>query len=341
MITEFGKFLRIIRINSGDSARDMAAKLNMSPSYLSTIENGKRNIPPEMESLLIRAYDLSERDIEKLRKAIAASSESVRIDLSDLEERKRHMIFEISKGDLDDDTIDQLCKIINDKKGERKMFGKKNHTVGPRSVHDDVIIQISESEEITKKTKITVPTQYKAIAFIDNRPAFRIDPCIEKDFVKSYGKEYLGAQLKIAFISSRTLAQSAWGFGNIQVNNERLKEAYRIGANGKFSVEITDYVKTIQVFPRESLISLELIREKTISTMKTVGVPIVAEYFSNTSVSVFEMSSLISDFREKFMTALQNEKIFADMGIRISDLTVDGFHVNEDDLKVIRDRINS
>ena len=95
------------------------------------------------------------------------------------------------------------------------------------------------------------------------------------------------------------------------------------------------------MFPRESLISLELIREKTISTMKTVGVPIVAEYFSNTSVSVFEMSSLISDFREKFMTALQNEKIFADMGIRISDLTVDGFHVNEDDLKVIRDRINS
>ena len=30
MITEFGKLLRIIRINSGDSAKDMAQKLNMS-----------------------------------------------------------------------------------------------------------------------------------------------------------------------------------------------------------------------------------------------------------------------------------------------------------------------
>ena len=33
MITEFGKLLRIIRINTGDSARTMAEKFGMSPSY--------------------------------------------------------------------------------------------------------------------------------------------------------------------------------------------------------------------------------------------------------------------------------------------------------------------
>ena len=70
MITEFGKLLRIIRINSGDSAKEMAKKLNMSPSYLSTIENGKRNIPPDMEELLIHAYKLSDKDKAKLRKAM-------------------------------------------------------------------------------------------------------------------------------------------------------------------------------------------------------------------------------------------------------------------------------
>jgi transcriptional regulator with XRE-family HTH domain len=120
MITEFGKLLRIIRINSGDSAKEMASKLNMSPSYLSTIENGKRNIPPDMESLLISAYNLSEKDKEKLRKAMMKSSETVKIDLTDLAEKKKQMIFEITKGNLDEDTIDQLCKIINDKKGEGK-----------------------------------------------------------------------------------------------------------------------------------------------------------------------------------------------------------------------------
>ena len=120
MITEFGKLLRIIRINSGDSAKDMAQKLNMSPSYLSTIENGKRNIPPDMEELLIRAYNLSDKDKEKLRKAMVDSSDTVKIDLTDLAEKKKQMIYEITKGDLDEATIDQLCKIIKEKKGEGK-----------------------------------------------------------------------------------------------------------------------------------------------------------------------------------------------------------------------------
>ena len=189
------------------------------------------------------------------------------------------------------------------------MFGKKkNHTVQPIEANEEVLIQISEPMEITKKTKITVPTQYKAIAYIDQKPLFRIDYCIEKEFVKTYGKEYIGKQLKVAFISIRTLAQSAWGFGNIQVNNERLKEAYRLGANGKFTIEIVDYAKLVQCFPNTSCITIEQIREKSISTLKTVGTPILSEYFSNTETSVFEMSSLISDFRDKFMSGLQEEK---------------------------------
>lgn len=221
------------------------------------------------------------------------------------------------------------------------MFGKKNYTVEPIAVNEDVLIQLSSPVEISKKTKISVPNQYKAIAFIDQKPQFRIEPCINKEFVKSYGKEYIGKQLKIAFISNRTLAQSAWGFGNIQVNNEGLKEAYRIGANGKFSIEITDYAKLIQSIPNENAITIDQVREKSISTIKTVGTPILGEYFSKTSTSVFEMSSLIGDFREKFIIALQSEDIFSNMGIKISTLTVDGFHANEDDLELIRNRINA
>ena len=131
------------------------------------------------------------------------------------------------------------------------------------------------------------------------------------------------------------------GFGNIQVNNEGLKEAYRIGANGKFSIEITDYAKLIQAIPNENTITIDQVREKSISTIKTVGTPILGEYFSKISTSVFEMSSLIGDFREKFIIALQSEDIFSNMGIKISTLTVDGFHANEDDLELIRNRINA
>ena len=221
------------------------------------------------------------------------------------------------------------------------MLEKKNYTIAPTQVKEEVLIQISEPVEIIKKIKVSVPNQFKAIAFIDQKPLFRIEPCISKEFVKSYGKEYIGKQLRIAFIATRTLAQSAWGFGNIQVNNERLKEAYRIGANGKFSIEIVDYAKLIQVFPNSCEITIDQIREKSISTLKTVGTPILGEYFSKTGTSVFEMSSLVADFRDKFMTALQEEKIFSNMGIKVATLTVDGFHANEDDLEIIRNRINA
>lgn len=220
------------------------------------------------------------------------------------------------------------------------MFGKNYVTIEPKVVNDDVLIQVSEPTEITKKTRVTVPVQYNAYAFVDQKLLFRIDACINKELIKLCDKDYLGKQIRIAFVAKRAMAQSAWGFGNIQVNNVRLKEAYRIGANGKFSIEITDHVKLIQSFPNSSEITIDQIREKTISTLKTIGTPILGEYFSNTDTSVFEMSSLIADFRDKFMEGLQDERIFAEMGVKIATLTVDGFHANEDDLEMIRNRIN-
>ena len=97
----------------------------------------------------------------------------------------------------------------------------------------------------------------------------------------------------------------------------------------------------IQTFPNSNEITIDQIREKSISTLKTVGTPILGDYFSNTTTSVFEMSSLVADFRDKFMAALQDEKIFSNMGIKVATLTVDGFHANEDDLEIIRNRINA
>ena len=220
------------------------------------------------------------------------------------------------------------------------MFGKKNVTIEPKQVNDDVLIQVSEPTKLTKKTRVSVPVQYNAYAFVDQKLLFRIDACINKDIAKLCDKDYLGKQIKIAFDAKRAISQSPWGFGNIQVNNVRLKEAYRIGANGKFSIEVIDHVKLIQSFPSSIEITMNQIREKTISTLKTIGTPILGEYFSNTSTSVFEMSSLITDFRDKFMEGLQDERIFAEMGIKIAVLTVDGFHANEDDLEMIRNRIN-
>ena len=63
MATEFGKILRIIRINSGDTAKAMADKLGISVPYLNAIENGRRDIPSDLTDKVINVYDLFSSEI--------------------------------------------------------------------------------------------------------------------------------------------------------------------------------------------------------------------------------------------------------------------------------------
>ena len=120
MLTEFGKVMRIIRINAGDSMRDMAQKIGMSATYLSAIETGKRNIPANMEELLFKNYDFSETDKKKIKSAIESSAVQVKIDLTEMAEKKKKLIYSITKGDIDEKTIDKLCEIINIKEKNGK-----------------------------------------------------------------------------------------------------------------------------------------------------------------------------------------------------------------------------
>ena len=112
MLTEFGKLLRIIRINSGDTSRDMAKKLGLSASYLSAIEGGKRNIPTDMEKMLSKSYPLSKIDIEKLRSAMLSSSDSVKINLTDFAENKQRVIMAIAQDDISDNVLDEISDLI-------------------------------------------------------------------------------------------------------------------------------------------------------------------------------------------------------------------------------------
>ena len=115
MLTEFGKVMRIIRINTGDSMRDMAAKIGMSATYLSAIETGKRNIPSNMEELWFTHYNFSEKDKKRIKDAIAESASQVKIDLTEMAEKQKKIIYSVAKGEIDEATLDKLCDIIKNK----------------------------------------------------------------------------------------------------------------------------------------------------------------------------------------------------------------------------------
>lgn len=160
-----------------------------------------------------------------------------------------------------------------------------------------VVVWYTEAFILDKGMKITVPNQYTAVVFDNEKIAFRVEPCVGKVIFKEYGKELLGHTMRIAFVHAKAIPETMWGFGNIQVNNERLREAYRVGANGTYQIEIADYGKLIGAFPTGVSITVESIKERMNALIRSVGIPILGGCFANTSVSVFEVSSLLGDIR--------------------------------------------
>lgn len=119
MVTQLGKILRIIRVNTGESMRVMAEKLNVSVSYLSAIENGKRNVPANFGELVAGNYDLSAKDKKNLRDAIQDSTEKMKVNITELGEKKKRILYALTSDDLDEETLSRLVEII-DKKGDNQ-----------------------------------------------------------------------------------------------------------------------------------------------------------------------------------------------------------------------------
>lgn len=116
-VTNLGKKLRKIRIDNDEISSDMARKLEISVSYLSAIENGKRNISKDLAEKLFKIYQLSDNDKEKILQAISIYSGEMRIRLDSLNEKQQELSLlyarEISK--LSDRQIEKITGYLNGK----------------------------------------------------------------------------------------------------------------------------------------------------------------------------------------------------------------------------------
>lgn len=97
MATELGKELRKMRIERDQNINDMAKNLNISISYLSSIENGKKKIPDGMIERVIKEYKLTDEKIETLRLAAINSSKEFEIDLSETSNDQRRLVYILSR----------------------------------------------------------------------------------------------------------------------------------------------------------------------------------------------------------------------------------------------------
>lgn len=91
-LTVFGKFCRNLRIDNNERLQDMAARLEVSPAFLSSVETGRRKPPKGWDDKIISLYRLPEEKAEKLREVIYFVQNDPILDMSNMKEEDRKLL---------------------------------------------------------------------------------------------------------------------------------------------------------------------------------------------------------------------------------------------------------
>ncbi len=113
-LTPFGKKLRIFRIERGEVLYDMAQKLNLSSSYISSIETGRRKATEEFIGKLCDAYFLNNDERKSFEDAAEQSAVSVSLDFDNVSHEQKNLALAFAKkfDKLDSETIKKINKLM-------------------------------------------------------------------------------------------------------------------------------------------------------------------------------------------------------------------------------------
>lgn len=115
MITSFGKELRKIRIDKGEILKNMADKLQITSSYLSAIECGKRKIPSDFIDKLVHLYGLTEVEKEKLTEMEEESCKVITLTFDEISLEKKEVAIKFARifKELSSNEIEKIDKILD------------------------------------------------------------------------------------------------------------------------------------------------------------------------------------------------------------------------------------
>jgi transcriptional regulator with XRE-family HTH domain len=120
VLTLFGKFSRKLRIDHGELLKEMADKLGVTSSYLSAVENGKRNVPREWVDKITNLYSLNKEQYNELKEAVQGSQINLKIDLKGLNSEEKHIMMALAREfkELNEDDKSKIKNILLKNKKE-------------------------------------------------------------------------------------------------------------------------------------------------------------------------------------------------------------------------------
>ena len=114
MLTSLGKFLRKLRIDRGEILRDMSVKLNVSVSFLSAVETGKKRMPASWNRLICDLYQLDSDQRRQFTTAIADTEQSIEMNFANSSIVKKELAVSFARkfSDIDEKQIAAIRKIL-------------------------------------------------------------------------------------------------------------------------------------------------------------------------------------------------------------------------------------
>lgn len=117
-ISEYGEFLKHLRIDRREMLKNMAGKLGLNSSYLSAIESGNRDIPPDLTDKICNAYGLSVEQRNELKGAeLKTDRKLVQIDMEKINGNRlaKEVVLDFAgkAASLTDEQLSEIKKILN------------------------------------------------------------------------------------------------------------------------------------------------------------------------------------------------------------------------------------
>ncbi|OYQ99813.1 hypothetical protein B9P90_04275 [Citrobacter freundii] len=115
-VTAFGRLVRIWRMEKGFMLKDMADALQVTSSYMSALETGKKRISDEIIEQVCAYLELEGPSKQDLIDAAAVSQPSISIDLNGLEERDRMLGVAFARriGSLSQEKREEMLKLLGE-----------------------------------------------------------------------------------------------------------------------------------------------------------------------------------------------------------------------------------
>jgi transcriptional regulator with XRE-family HTH domain len=111
-LTDFGKAIRKLRIERGETMLDMSEKVGKSPSFLSAVETGRKPVPLQLVDDIAKAYQLPGLMVEQLREVAEKSINEFRITPHREADQALVATFARKLDSLNDDQRQSILRIL-------------------------------------------------------------------------------------------------------------------------------------------------------------------------------------------------------------------------------------